>query len=34
MIVHPYEIPYNPMKIEVEVEGETLEGVPHGLSFI
>ena len=33
-IVHPYEIPFNPKMIEVEIEGETFNGVPHGLCFI
>jgi len=38
MIVHPYVGPCDDFikstKIEVEVEGETLKGVPHGLCFI
>ena len=33
-IVHPYKNPFNPKKIEVDIEGETFNGVPHGLCFI
>jgi hypothetical protein len=33
-IVHPYRGGLNPTLIEVELEGETFNGVPHGLCFI
>jgi CTP-dependent riboflavin kinase len=36
MIVHPYAGSHRDLKIkiQVEIEGETFNGVPHGLCFI
>ena len=37
-IVHPYALPEDALnltkQIEIEVEGETFNGVPHGLCFV